>query len=179
MRAQAQTQGLVLHLAWATRVICRPARRINHIAHYCSHTVHIRDWVVWGKGVAASRHRRLVVDPSHQCVRAAVGAHLDGRRHRRRSHSNPHQHPAKQRSLSLLVVRVVLLHHPRRPVSGTPTLPLTSPAPSPPPAPAQPHPHARSSRQSISLLGKCIVTAPSQQPGSSEPSRSFRLINRP
>lgn len=62
MRAQAQTQGLVLHLAWATRVICRPARRINHIAHYCSHTLHIRDWVVWGKGVAASRHRRLGVD---------------------------------------------------------------------------------------------------------------------
>lgn len=67
--------GFGLHLAWATRVICRPARRINHIAHYCSQTVHIRDWFVWGKGVAASKHSRLGVNPSHQPVRAVVGAH--------------------------------------------------------------------------------------------------------
>ena len=106
--------------------------------------------VVWGKGVAASRHRRLgrgVSSTLHtsQCARPS-GAHLDGRRQRRRSQSNPHQHPAPQMSSLLLLVRVVLLHHPRRPVSGTaPVVPLTSPVPSPPPAPAQPHPgHAHS-----------------------------------
>jgi hypothetical protein len=31
---------------------------------------------------------------------AAAGAHVDGRRHRRRSACNPHQHPRQQRSLS-------------------------------------------------------------------------------
>jgi hypothetical protein len=67
VRAQAQAQGLLG--SWqGRRTMRRPARRINHITH-------IRDWVVWGKGVAASRHSRLVGDPSHQ--RAAAAAHLD------------------------------------------------------------------------------------------------------
>ena len=97
-----------------------------------------------GRGVSSTLH-------TSQCARPS-GAHLDGRRQRASisgpQSNNPHQHPAQPdvvvRSLSLLV-RVVLLHHPRRPVSGiTPVLPLTSPAPSPPPAPAQPHTgHAR------------------------------------
>lgn len=75
-----------------------------------------------------------------------------------RSQSNPHQHPAKQRSLSLSSTTPSVATLP-------PILRLTSPAP--PPAPAQPQP--RPFLCSISLLSQAVAPT--------EPSLSFRLIN--
>jgi len=93
----------------------------------------------------------------HQC--AAVGEHLDGLRQRRRSILASILH-CKGRCRLVLHYH----HYPRRPVSGTPILPLTSPAP--PLAPAQPP--SRPSHLINQPAGKCI--APSQQLGTSEPS---------
>lgn len=64
----------------------------HHQHHACA--------LVWGKqALPLAGIVRLEGDPSHN-LRRRRRAHLDARRHRRRSARNPHRHPAEQRSPS-------------------------------------------------------------------------------